>query len=336
MRWFILFLCFLFSACSGHQKDALYVFSWAEFFNPELIIAFEKKYDCRVVIDTYDSNESLYAKLNLGAARYDLILPSGYYLELLKQQTMIRPIDPSCIPNLASLDPSYHQLSPKMWGVPFVVSFSAVAYRKDHIDPEQLTWGVFNNKAFKGRMTLLNDIREAIGAALIHLGYSLNSTNPKELTKAGELLMKWKQNLAKFDSEQYKNGLATGEFLVVQAFSNDIALLMQEEDGIDFFYPEKGASMSIDYFAIPKGAKNLKLAYAFINFFLEPKHAAKNMLYNPALIPLKNIDQYLEPTLKKNRALFPSPEQRKNMQLIEDVGESIQLYYEIWEKVKAG
>lgn len=332
----VLLLCMLCFSCSTNQKKTLYLFTWSEFFNPALIAEFEKEFNCRVIIDTYDSNESMYAKLKLGATGYDIVFPSNYYLDILHKQNMILPFDSSAVSNISHLDSRYVDKEYLQWGVPFIVSYSGIAYRQDRLHSLEPSWGVFARNDLKGRMTMLNDIRETIGASLKYLGYSINTRNPEELEEAGDQLLIWKNNLAKFESEQYKNGIATAEFLVVQGYSIDIMQIRQEDKNVAFLFPNEGSIMSIDYMALPKGARNVELAYQFINFMLEPKNVAVNMSYSSSLIPVLPAYQLLQPDLKNSKILFPENEVLEKMELIEDVQGDIKLYYKVWERVKAG
>lgn len=324
------------SCSSPPPKPTLYLFTWGEFFKPELITEFENKFNCHVVIDTYDSNESMYAKLKLSSINYDIIFPSNYYVEILHKQKMIQPIDPKKIANIKNYDPKYFKQTSPLPALPFIVSFSALAYRKDKVTLEDPSWGVFARTDLKGRMTMLNDSREVLGAALRYLGYSINTRSPSEVAKAGELLLSWRKNLAKFESEQYKNGLASSEFLVVQAYSIDIMHLINENPAVSFVYPKEGAIMSIDYMAIPTNAHQVDLAYAFINFMLETPNALKNIDFTNSLIPLLPVYELLNENKRKDPILFPSKEALQKMEIIEDLQEDIQLYYKAWDKVKSG
>jgi len=334
-RWIIFLLCFSLLSCSSSSEKKLFIFTWSQFFNPKLIEEFEKKHNCRVILDTFDSNESMYAKLKLGSSHYDIIIPSNYYLDILQNQGMIKSLEKNAIPNLIHLDPRYFKEPKTLYAVPLIVSFSGVAYRKDRLKNIDPSWGIFAEKSLSGRMTMLNDIREALGAALKFLGYSINTRDPVELKLAGDLLIQWKQNLAKFESEQYKNGIATAEFLVVQGYSIDIMQIRQEDENVDFLFPREGAILSIDSMVMPFGAKNVELASQFINFMLEPKNAAKNMNYNRSLFPVTPAYPLLDPELKGNPILFPDREILDKMELIEDLHEDIKLYYDTWERVKA-
>lgn len=323
------------TACSSsNDKPTLHVFTWAEVFKPGLVEAFEEQCDCNVVIDAFDSNESMYAKLQLSSAHYDIIMPSSYFIELLDNQGMIQEIDKAKIPNSKKFDPRYFsQVKPEM-SIPYLMSFSGIAYRKDKVQDVQPSWSVFARKDLKGRMTMLNDIREALGAALHYLGHSVNTTNPKAINDAADLLISWKKNLAKFDNEQYRYGIASGEFLVVQGYSIDIMQVRAESENVTFLYPKEGAIGSVDSFAIPKNARSVDLAYKFINFLLEDENALANAKFTNGLIPIESIYPELKKDPVRSEVLFPSQEDLEKLEFIKDVGPDIQLYYDAWEKVK--
>lgn len=333
---FSFLLLFFVSGCFSSNEKTLHIFTWSDFFDPELIEKFEEEFSCRVVTDTYDSNESLYAKLKLGQTGYDLIFPSGYYLDILYSQGLILPLDKDKIPNLAKLDPQYYKEATPLIGVPFIVSFSGIAYRKDRLQSIDPSWTVFSRTDLKGRMTMLNDIRETLGAALKVLGYSINTKNPEEIEEAGDLLISWKPNLAKYESEQYKSGIANAEFLVVQGYSIDVMQIEEEDENVKFILPKEGGILSIDYIAMPNGAKNKDLGLAFMNFMLDPEHAAQNMEYIKALIPITEAYEKLGSQMRNSPILFPSIENLQKMEEIKDLGGDIVHYFKVWERVKGG
>lgn len=324
------------TSCNFSSKPTLHLFTWSDLFKPELISQFEQKFDCHVVIDTYDSNESMYAKLKLSSVNYDIIYPSNYYIQVLQNQQMIQALDPSKLPNIKNFDPKYFKMSSELFAVPYVVSFSGLAYRQDKITLDNPSWDVFARTDLKGRMTMLNDAREALGAALKYLGYSVNTRSPDEVAKAGDLLLAWRKNLAKFESEQYKNGLSSGEFLVVQGYSIDIVQVIDENPNVAFVYPKEGAIMSVDCMAIPSNSNNVDLAHAFINFMLETPAALENVLFTNSLVPIEPLYQHLSEKKRQDPILFPSDEALKKMELIEDLQGDIQPYYKAWDKVKSG
>lgn len=333
-------LCLLFTAlfgltsCSSSSEPTLHLFMWADMISPELIEAFEHKFHCQVTIDTFDSNESMYAKLQLSSAKYDIILPSSYFVDMLAKQNMLKTLDLNLIPNSQHLDPQYLNLHEAPLAIPFLVSFSGIAYRQDKVQMLEPSWSVFARQDLKGRMTMLNDTREALGAALRYLGYSVNTHNAAQIDQAADLLIAWKKNLAKFDNEQYRYGIASGEFLVVQGYSIDVMQVRQDNPHVAFLYPREGAIASIDCLAISQKAENIELAHQFINFMLEAENALQNIAYTNALIPLPSIYEQIKQDVQRQEILFPHAEAREKMETIRDVGQHIDLYYKAWERVK--
>lgn len=333
---FLVFALLLMASCTSSNRQTLYIFAWSDLIKPELITEFEQAFNCHVVIDTYDSNESMYAKLKLSSVHYDIIFPSNYYVDILQSQSMIQPIDRSQVPNINNFDPNYFKDHADLSALPFIVSFSGIAYRQDKLQLDHPSWDVFSRTDLKGRMTMLNDGRETIGAALKYLGFSINSRSADEITQATDILISWKKNLAKFESEQYKNGLASGEFLVAQGYSIDIMQVITENPEVAFAYPIEGAILSIDCIAIPTGATETTLAHAFINFMLDTPNAAENVMFTKSLMPLLPVYDLLDTSMRQDPILFPPPEDLKKMELIQDLQGDIQLYYKAWNRVKSG
>jgi|WetSurMetagenome_2_1015567.scaffolds.fasta_scaffold188616_1 spermidine/putrescine transport system substrate-binding protein len=323
---------------SGSKKSELFVYTWADYIKPELVQRFEKENNCRVTIDTFDSNEAMYSKLKAGATGYDIITPSSYMVTLLKKQDMIIDLDHSKIPNLPNVDSDYLKLSfdPAMkYSVPYMFSVTGIGYLKSKAKDFKPTWGVFGRKDMKGRMTMLNDMRETIGAALKFLGKSINSTDVKDLEAAKNVVVGWKRNLAKFENEQYKTGLASGEFYIVHGYGGDLMQVQSENSDIEFAIPQEGTSVCFDDLVIPKMAKNVELAYKFINFLHDPKVAAENTEFIRYLCPNKASYEFISPETRNNQAIFLKPEIRAKCEIIDDLGDDNQKYTKIWDQIKA-
>jgi spermidine/putrescine transport system substrate-binding protein len=323
----------------GPQKATLHLYTWADYIDPELVTSFEAAHNCRVKIDTFDSNETMYAKMMAGSGQYDLVFPSSYQIVLMKEQNLLQPFDKAQLPQVeAQFDRMFEQtiLNPdRAYNIPYAVTFTGIAYRKDKMEVPPTSWTVYTNEAYKGRASLLNDQRETIGAALKCLGYSLNTTKPEELEKAKEMLLQWKKNVAKFDNEQYKTGIASGEFNIVQGYSGDIAQLMQEDaEKIDWVFPSEGFSTACDEMVIPKNAKQVALAHAFVNFMYEPDHAAKNIQYICAAMPNKGGIAKLPEAFRSNPAICPTAEILGKAEVIRDLGDKNALYMKVWDAVK--
>jgi spermidine/putrescine transport system substrate-binding protein len=217
-----------------------------------------------------------------------------------------------------------------------MVSNSGIGYLASKVEAKKAsTWQIFGDSAYKGRMTMLNDMREAMGAALKSLGYSLNSTNRAELEKARDVLIGWKKNLAKFEADQYKNGLASEEFTVVHGYNGDLMQVMSDNDDIRYVIPVEGAVMAADCMVILKSGKEKGLAHDFINFMLRPEVAAANIEYVWFLAP--NVPAYdlVSDEIKAEKSIFMPADLLAKCEPVKDLGEFNAVYSEMWDAVKA-
>ena len=322
----------------GKPESLLHIYTWADYFKPALVARFEKENHCRVIIDTYDSNEKMYAKIKAGASGYDLLTPTSYMVSLMNSQGMVRKLDHSLLPNLVHVDPEYLELAVDKamdHSVPYMIVNTVIAYLESRVKDFEPSWAMFDRSDLKGRMTMLNDMRETIGAGLKFLGYSLNTGSEAELAEAKEVVIRWKKNIAKYENEQYKTGVASGEFLLVQGYSGDILQVQQENPDVRFAVPREGTTISVDDLIIPAGAKGIGLAHAFINFLHDPEVAAENITFLKYLCPNKDAYALLGEDLRKNPGIFMDPEVRAKSEIIADLGEAIALYIKTWDEIKA-
>jgi len=326
------------AAGCGRAGRVLHVYTWADYMKPEIVQRFEKEQSCKVVVDTFDSNEAMYAKIKAGAAGYDLIYPSSYMVRIMNDQGLLQPLERDRLPNVKNVDPEYLKIAmdPLMrHSVPYMLTYTGIAALKSRVKDFEPTWAMFDRPDLKARMTMLNDMRETIGAGLKFLGYSLNTTNDAELAAAQGVVLRWKKNLAKFENEQYKTGLASGEFLLVHGYSGDIMQVKAENKDIDFVLPKEGYSISCDDMVIPKSARQADLAHAFINFLHDPDVAAENTEFIQYLCPNSASYAKLSEEIRNNPGIFPPPEIRAKGEVIEDLGELNAKYVKVWDAIKA-
>lgn len=340
MRKIAIVVVALLSVACGCKRaqPVLHIYNWADYLKPELVQRFEQENGCKVVIDTFDSNEAMYAKLKAGASGYDLIFPSSYMVKIMFNQDMLQPINHNLVPNLVNIDSEYLKIAMDRemhHSVPYMLTNTGLAYLKSKVSDFKASWSMLDRPDLKGRMTMLNDMRETIGAALKSLGFSLNTLDERELAAARDVVIRWKKNLAKFENEQYKTGLASGEFLLVHGYSGDILQVQAENEDIAFAVPEEGTSISCDDMVIPKDAKNAELAHKFINFLHDPNVAAENTVFISYLCPNRASYQFLNEDILQNPAVFLKPEIQEKCEVIDDLGENNAKYTKIWDEIKA-
>jgi spermidine/putrescine transport system substrate-binding protein len=322
---------------SASAAKTLTIFTWADYLSDEAKSRFEKEFDCKLVIDTFDSNEAMLAKLEAGATGYDVLVPSSYAVRILGRKELIQPLDHSKIPNLGNIDKDHlaKALDPAMkWSVPYMLAPTCLAYLESKVTEPVSSFRMLDRSELKGRITLLDDMREVIGAALKSLGFPLNSTDPEQLAKAADVAIRWKQNIAKFENEQYKSGIASGEFFLVQGYAGDLLQVSEENPDMRIFIPEEGTSLSCDDLCIPKEAKNVELAHQFINFLNDPEVAAENMEWIGFRAPNSASYPHLTEDFRGSGILFPPAALFAKCEFIDDLGEQLPLWTKEWDRIK--
>ena len=329
------------SGC-GPAKPELHVYTWSDYIAADVIAKFEKENNCTVVIDTFDSNEAMFAKLKAGSTGYDIITPTSYQIPVMQRNGMIQKLDHAKLPNVRkNFDKNYSSgiFDPSFtYSVPYAVTYTGFAYRKDKIGNAPIdSWKVYETAALKGRMSLLSDMRETIGGALKCLGYSLNSTKKEEIDAAVKKVIEWKRNIAKFDNEQYKTAVASGEWFVGHGYSSDTIQIMLDDANVGFSLPKEGFVVAFDEMVIASDSKQVELAHKFINFCYDPDVAAANMSEVCSPMPVAEAFPKLDEKLRK--LVLLDAETLKRGEVIRDFDDKPEIrkmYIEAWDKVKAG
>jgi spermidine/putrescine transport system substrate-binding protein len=219
--------------------------------------------------------------------------------------------------------------------VPYMMAPTCIAWLKSKVTDPVASYAMFDRADLKGRITLFDDMREVLGAALRSLGFSLNSKDAAQLAQARDVAARWKKNIAKFDNEQYKSGIASGEFYLVQGYAGDLFQVAEENEDIVIKIAEEGTAFSCDDLCIPKDAAQVDLAHRFINFVTAPDVAAKNMEFIAYRAPNQDAYRLLSEDFRGNEVLFPSEEVFAKCEPIDDLGDALALWSKTWDEVKA-
>ncbi len=338
------------AGCKVPAGGELHIYTWSDYIAPEVIAGFEKGLGVKVVVDTFDSNEAMYAKLKAGGTGYDIMTPSSYQIGQMAKDGMIDKLDHAKCPNVRKnfdaayatqiVDPTFE------YSAPYSVTYTGFMYLKNKIPQgvDPASWSVLGTAALKGRITLLDDIREVIGAGLMALGYSINSTNPKEIDAAVQQVLKWRSNIRKFDAESYKTEVPGGATWLGMGYSSDImqVIVGDEEagvaprDDIGFALPKEGYTIAVDEMVVAKGAKRKDLAYAFINYIYDGDVAKANMEYICGPNPVKPGIDALDAEYRS--LIIPDKDTLARGQVLrgfDDKPEVMELYNKAWDKIKA-
>ena len=317
------------SGCAADQVDGdLSFYNWSEYIDPELITEFEGTYGVDVVETFYESNEAMLAQIQAGVV-YDLIVPSDYMISIMVEDALLYPIDKAAVPNLANLDdqfvnPPFDPTSefsvPYQWGTTGLGVDLAVLGE----DFEE-SWGLIFDPEMNAGMpvSMLNDSRETIGAALKYLGYSLNSTSETELQEAADLISAARDIIIKFDSDQYTDDLVNGEVAISHGYNGNFFLTFDEIDGWDdyyYFMPQEGGTVWVDNMAIPAEAEHPCTAHTFINFILDAEKGAQLTNWNFYASPNSAAREFIDPEILEDTAIFPDDATMERLEFIENTG----------------
>jgi spermidine/putrescine transport system substrate-binding protein len=321
--------------------EKVVVYNWSEYIPEELLKQFQKETGIEVVYSTYDSNESMYAKIKLlKGAGYDIIVPSGYYVSKMSKEGLISRIDHSKLANFKHLDPNLlnKNYDPgNAYSIPYLWGSTGIGVNTEEIPYDSIkSWKDLWDPKFKNSLLLLDDMRDIFHIALVQLGYSTNTTNEAEIKAAYELLTKLMPNVLTFNSDAPRMPFLAGEVNIGVVWSGEISMAQAENPKIRYIYPSEGAVFWVDSFAIPANAPNKEAAYKFIDFMLRPESAKACVDYIGYGTPNKSAVPLLPKETQQDPTIFPPADIIAKGDFSIDVGEATLIYEKYWEKLKAG
>ncbi|MFQ5847996.1 MAG: spermidine/putrescine ABC transporter substrate-binding protein [Candidatus Methylomirabilales bacterium] len=321
---------------SGLDRE-IYLFNWGDYIDPTVLTDFTTEFGVRVVQDNYASNEDLLAKLQAGGVGYDIIVPSDYMVEVMIKEGLLHELEKAALPNLRYIgtrhlglpyDPENRYCVPYLWGT------TGVAYDTDKV-PRPESWWVLWDARYRGRISMLNDQREALAVALRLLGHPINSTDPEALEAAKGLLQRQKPLVRTYNSENYDQLLLQGEIALAQAWNGDLARAAAEKPSLAYVIPKEGGTVFHDNLCIPQSSARRRTAGVFINYLLRPEVAARIVRYTMQASPNEAARSHLPRAILENPAVYPSPPVMARLEALRDVGQALILYDRVWTEVKA-
>ncbi|HEX6289447.1 MAG TPA: extracellular solute-binding protein [Herpetosiphonaceae bacterium] len=331
--------------CGDKSKlgTTLHIFSWADYWPVEddnnLLADFQAACGVEVTLDTFPSNEDLAAKIRAGNSGYDIIVPSDYMVGILAEEGRLLKLDKSLIPNIANLDQNQMGLyyDPNNdYSLPYQYGMTGIAFNSKEVTPAPDSWAALFDpaqlKPYENKVSMLDDERESVGAALKYQGYSYNAIDPQELAKAKEVLLAQKPLLARYDSENVAAGLTSGEIVMAHAWNGAAALARSENPDIQWIVPKEGGVIWQDNLAIPADAPEPYTAHVFINNVLDGKIGARITDFTYYLTPNKAAEPLVSEDVRQLQ-FYPDDEMRKRLEYIERKGDPA-LYSDIWTEIK--
>jgi spermidine/putrescine-binding protein len=315
------------------EDKELSIYNWSDYIAEDVVPLFEKETGIKVNYSTYESNEEMMAKLQVGAGGYDLVVPTGYIVTVLAAQGLLHPIDRSKIPNFGNLAPMF--VNPKFdpdnkHSVPWQWGTTGIAYRADKVNPPPDSWAVFHDPKLKNKMTQMDDLRDVIGSWLKFRGRSLNATDAAELAAAKADAIQAKALLKAYVSAPVKGQLVAGDVWVAQLWNGDTMQAKAEEANIAYVVPKEGAGIWTDSLVIPKSAPHKQAAHRFMDFILRPDIGAK----------ISDFTGYGSPNVKAaelvaTKIAYPTEEELKRLEYQTDLGAATAAWDQLWTEIKS-
>jgi spermidine/putrescine transport system substrate-binding protein len=327
----------------AQEVEELQVFNWSEYIDPEIYELFEEETGIRIVESNYASNAEMLAKIMGGGADYDLIVPSDYTVAIMIELDLLAELNHENIPNLENLRPEMREVpydEGNVHCVPYQWGTTGLGYLASDME-EPTSWSILfepdEEADYYGRATMLDDSREAMAAALVYLGYSINTTDEAELEEAKQMLINARGAIYAYDSDQFEDLLASGESLLAHGWNGDFLVAQEDNEEVAYTIPEEGGVIWIDNMCILNTISEERKAAAemFIDFLLRPEIGAMLSDYNYYASPNAAAEELLDEEFLTDPAVYPPAELMEKLQYIEPLGEFESVYERIWDEVKA-
>ncbi|MFI3207183.1 MAG: spermidine/putrescine ABC transporter substrate-binding protein [Clostridia bacterium] len=328
------------------EGSSINVYNWGEYISNgtddcmDINAEFTKLTGIEVNYTTFDSNESLYAKLAGGGADYDIIIPSDYMISKLISEDMLAELNFENIPNFEYIDeefvnPDYDPEN--KYSVPYTWGLVGLFYNKEYVEEVPTSWSVLWDDRYSGKILMFDNPRDTFAIAEKMLGFSLNTTEDSELQEAAMKLKEQKDVLQGYVMDQIFDKMESGEAWLAPYYSGDAAILLEQNENIGFIFPEEGTNYFIDAICIPITSEKQELAEAYINFLTDPHISAANMEYVGYATPISAAKEFLDEEVVNNEIFYPSEETLEKTEVFVDLpDETAELLDTLWAEVKMG
>jgi spermidine/putrescine-binding protein len=329
------------ASCEPGETDGdLLLYNWSEYMDPDLLAAFADEYGVSAQEDNYTSNEALLAQIRAGGADYDVIIPSDYMVAIMIEQGLLLELDRDALTNLGNLDPAFVDppYDPEsrfsvayQWGTTGLgLDLEAVGD-----DPEP-TWGWLFDPELAGdlRVSMLDDPRETMGAALYYLGYDANTTDEAELEEAAALIEAAGDWTRTYTSDQFSELLLAGETDIGHGYSGNFIDNFGDDERYAYVIPEEGATVWTDNMAILADTPSPCTAHTFIDFILDAENGAQLSNWTYYATPNEAALEFLDEELRDDPMVFPSDELWERLTFLENTGEAEILYTDLFTRAQ--
>ena len=332
-------------------SNELYVYNWGEYIDEDVIDQFEEETGIKVIYDMFETNEEMYPVIEAGGVNYDVVCPSDYMIQKMRENDLLAEINFDNVPNLDQIDPTYLEMSKSFdpenkYSVPYTWGTVGILYNTKRLEELGMDvptkWSDLWDERLDGEILMQDSVRDAFMVALKKDGYSMNSDNEDELQQAKQDLIDQKPLVQAYVIDQVRDKMIGGEAAIGVIYSGEMLYIQNEvkDLGLDYdlkyVIPEEGTNLWIDSWVIPKNAKNKENAEKWIDFLCRPEIAKQNFDYITYSTPNKGAFDLLDEEIQNNKALFPDIDSLKDSEVYEYLGDEVDaVYNELWKEVKS-
>ena len=326
---------------SGDDSNLLVVYNYGEYLDPEVIDLFEEETGYKVLYDVYETNEIMYPKVAANPSQYDVICPSDYMVTRMAEEGLIAELDMEALPNAKkyigqeywkmseSFDPGNRYSVPYLWGT------VGIMYNRSMVDEEVRSWDILWDPKYYDNILMQDSMRDLFAVALKKLGYSLNTTDLKELQEAKELLIEQKPLVQAYVVDEVRDKMIAGESALGVIYSGEAEYSRWENEDLAYCIPEEGTNVWIDSWVMTKESRHKKAALEWIDFLCRPEIALMNFEFIYYSTPNTGAMELMEEELLENDVLFPDLSKYK-LEPLQYLGkEAERMYYNLWKEIKS-
>ncbi len=322
------------------------VYNWGQYISDgtdgyiDVIDEFEKAYpNIKVNYMTFDSNETMYTKLQSGGSSYDIIIPSDYMIGKMISEDMLEPLDFNNIPNYKYIDDAYKNMAydpENKYSVPYTWGCVGVIYNKKYVKEEDIgSWDLLWNQTYAGKILMFDNPRDGFAIVEHLLGYSLNSEDLSEYEAVTEKLKTQKNLIQSYVMDQIFDKLEREEAWIGPYYAGDYLTMVEENPDLGFYFPKEGFNLFVDAICIPKGCQHKAEAECFINFLTDPEIMGQNLEFLGYSVPATKAKDFMDPEVVESPIAYPDDETLSRGEAFASLSkEANQAMNECWLSVK--
>ncbi len=318
----------------------LNILNWGEYIDPELIELFEQETGVKINYIELTSNEEMLIKLRSSDSPYDLCFPSDYIIEQMIREDMLQPLDYSKIPNAKNIDPKMIEITNvfdpgNKYSLPYMWGTVGILYNTDMVTEPVNSWGILWDEKYAGQVWMYDSVRDSLGITLKYLGYEMNTRSEEEVAAARDKLIEQAPIRKGWGTDDLRSTMENGKAAMCVIYSGDAFCSIDACENLAYAVPDEGSNVWFDNVIIPKTAKNLEAAHAFINFLNDGNIAARNTEYIFYSTPNKAAMDRLDEYFTENETYNPPQEVLDRCEVFHDLGDFTEVFSKAWSAIKS-